>query len=1040
MAATAPSSANLTEARIVKLWQTCSRNNVPGALIIAIGSLLLLLIVGVCASSVSAQDETPPVTLGNKRFGGLDLVFLIDQSGSMQTNDPYQQRVNTISWVVENLGIDNLFFRPEADNRIAIVSFGSQARIDLPLVSLRVTDSATQGNDLELEERWRKRYVQELKPRIVAEDMGNTDVLAGLELVKQVFDEAGPPSTNSPRSRGVIIITDGPPYREGWREDPQFVNSNFYTPYFRLMGNFIQQNLQIASTVRTASGYHIWVLGLNATADTGGISSPGTSWLEQEARWQRIVNPSPGIDRVVRVSSQQNADIPAVIVRVLDTMMLGGVCGNDDAVSAQPTCLISEQFIVPPYLDRAIFSIFKPRPTSQIEFVMPDGQKLDRSSALVKQAQFGGLIETVTLQRPLPGSWRWQKVDASPETAIVKFDPLFSKTVLIEPKSDQNLFDTVGIRIKLQDRSGTTVRPLDEYPIRASAQVKIPDGRTRDFELVTDSDGTLRSQQTLFLDQPGQYSILLSANTSLRDGTPIKIFQDLELDFRVGALKPVLSQPQGTVQLFHETAIEFQLQKPDGSQPGRSSQTSIRWEVTLTEPDGRSSQMEIVSNATENRYRVSQPIITQTPGTYELRAQGYFDNSGQNVKLFDDRLVFTVDCLNADLVSPDSEIPQSGRTAIELDIVECSGRPFVEDGKIPLQTAAVVIRPTGVTSSLQLQRVADGKYSTQFTPDAAGPWKIKVNSTALLPDGTNTASFEEISRDLHVYSTTRVALQVVEPEANKRQSIRTLPRVFLVPESAIGKPTSTQVRVQVANLDNGNQLLAINEIEQIPGQLVTSKITGPSGFTANQPVTLTQATDNPYQLVATLNDLNVSGEYALAFILKNLKREYVSETPDPVTVNFQRFDPTLPITYAILALQALMTGTILFVIVRFFVVRINPVRGTLEFGVKSGIMGWKPLGAINLATYGKNVFLIDQRALRHACEPDVSSVVSRIRVKNTTQRSPKAAPEGSDSSLGNSAIRVWAYNSNKEELIPGEELFVGSDVFVTDRIYLRFRE
>ncbi|MFZ2421602.1 MAG: hypothetical protein WA029_10690, partial [Anaerolineae bacterium] len=79
----------------MKLWQTCSRNNVPGALIIAIGSLLLLLIVGVCASSVSAQDETPPVTLGNKRFGGLDLVFLIDQSGSMQTNDPYQQRVNT---------------------------------------------------------------------------------------------------------------------------------------------------------------------------------------------------------------------------------------------------------------------------------------------------------------------------------------------------------------------------------------------------------------------------------------------------------------------------------------------------------------------------------------------------------------------------------------------------------------------------------------------------------------------------------------------------------------------------------------------------------------------------------------------------------------------------------------------------------------------------------------------------------------------------------------------------------------------------------
>ncbi|QLQ08518.1 MAG: VWA domain-containing protein [Anaerolineae bacterium] len=162
-------------------------------------------------SPTFAQNENPPDLVTGPSYGGLDLVFLVDQSGSMRINDPYEQRINTIKWVVESLGIDNLYFRPDAANRIGIVSFGTDARIDLPLVPLKVTESG-QPATADLERVLRDRIKNDIEPKIMADSMGNTDVLRGLGFVKQVFDEAPPAQqavASAPRNRGIIILTDG---------------------------------------------------------------------------------------------------------------------------------------------------------------------------------------------------------------------------------------------------------------------------------------------------------------------------------------------------------------------------------------------------------------------------------------------------------------------------------------------------------------------------------------------------------------------------------------------------------------------------------------------------------------------------------------------------------------------------------------------------------------------------------------------------------------------------------------------------------------
>lgn len=1000
------------------------------------------LLFTIFISPTFAQNENPPDLVTGPSYGGLDLVFLVDQSGSMRINDPYEQRINTIKWVVESLGIDNLYFRPDAANRIGIVSFGTDARIDLPLVPLKVTESG-QPATADLERVLRDRIKNDIEPKIMADSMGNTDVLRGLELVKQVFDEAPPAQqavASAPRNRGIIILTDGPPYVEGWREDPRYANSNFYTPYFRELETYIRNNLAIATRPRSPDGYHIWVLGLNATADQGNNASPGTSWLEQEARWEKVLNPASGVDRVVRMSSKSNADIPAVVVRVLDTIMAGGVCANDEELQGRPSCLIDEKFTVPPYLDRAVFSIFKPQPNSQIEFYLPNGQKLDRSAASVSTSQTGTIIERLVVDRPTPGNWRWQKLDASPETATVKFDPLFNQPVLREPSSHQELFDTTGVQIDLLDRNGNKTSLLADYPIDATATLVSPDGRETNLSMRAESDGTLRSTNTFLLDQPGEYVVRFSAKTRDSEGQEVPIFLNRRLPFIVGALVPKLVKPEGAVMPFREVPLEFELGKPDGSPLGANSQGRIRWELTVTSPEGTATAIPIITGSGQNRYVTDSPIAVVADGKYLLNVRGFLNITGkQVVKVFEEALSFTADCLHSELVSPRGDVPENGRIQIQVDVRACAGQPFVEDAKYPWVIQAILGRPDGSTSNpMIIHRVSDGLYEGEFIPDIVGSWNLTVSSLVQLPNGSQVEAFPKLTRAIDVYDTSRIQMQVLSPSAGAREAIRTFPKIPLIPESSIGKPTSTDVRLQIVNLENNNELIQLSDLSNQPGQLVTVEVQSPDQITARRPVTLSVVAGDPYRLETTLSDLNTPGTYTLTLAFTDqLKREFILDSSGSNEIVIQRYDATIVFTYIIAAMELLLTLFLAITLIRAIIIRINPVHGTLEFE-KVGSTGRSSYGTLALSGYGKNTFVIKGSKLRTLLAPEAADSLSKLKIKNATERTKTTDQFDTGAGLDGSAIRIWAWSGDNDPIISDEVLANNQSTILHGDIQIRY--
>lgn len=984
------------------------------------------------SASVVAQGNGPNIELTQPEYGGIDLVFLVDQSGSMRINDPFEMRTNIIKWVLSDLGIDNLFTRKYADNRLGIVSFGTEARIDLPLVSLK-TDSPEEL----------KRLYSELSPKIVADNMGDTDVIKGFEMVKQVFDQAPPPKSDAPRTRAIILLTDGPPYREGWQKDPTFAYSNFYTPYFRELSKYISENFPLALENRSTDGYHIWVIGLNSTAETGGTPPPGASWPELEAYWQRVVNPAPGIDRVVLVPTRDQSAVPPIIIKMLDQIMVGGVCDprlnrEPARMGAQdkPACLVSEEFTIPPYISQAIFSIFKPGKASRIQFMDPNGNILSENAPNVTRTVESAQIERLIVNNPMPGVWRWKKIDSSPETVTVHFRPLFNMIELDNSLSSPNLFDTVALRFWLKNFEGDTVSEQPAYPIHAIAEVVFPDGTRQQFDLRSDAEGALISQQQIHLSQPGKYTIYVSATATGPNDENYVIFVNEALEMHVGTLVPALTEPAGNVPLFHNIPIAIKLTKPDGSAPGAASEGMIKIDAVLVLPDGSQHPLEFEQEGSSNVFVNKTPIISSQAGNYKVRVSGSLRLGEQKpIVLFQEQLAFVVDQLCPQFLAPSGDIPQDKPVKLQLQLNNCTGGAYEEDMDLPWIVNAVFQKPNGGEETLQLDAVGDGLYEKKFFPDVDGDWQVVVNGVVELPDGTKGSPLNNLSHKFFVYPTTLTAVQVLEPQQGEKQRIHPLPKIFLIPESIIGRPSATKIEVQVQDI-NGNPL-SILDIADSPDKAIEVFLAKPGETGIGQPIALTVLSRDPSRAVAEIPGLTQTGAYTLSVALGDTKREYTPANDAPIQVTFERVDPLAIVTPISMGLELLILLIILGLVFRTVKVRINPVRGVLIFEDSNG----KPLGEILLTPYKKNIFTIKEQDIRLHLDPKVSEVVRRLKIQNISSTLSSTEDEGAFDldATPDAAIRIWGWDENNEEFISGEEFSHGYRNMLTAGIYAIYK-
>lgn len=329
-----------------------------------LGLLLALLALGMFGLAhrvYGASGVKVVYEYGNALCSALDTIFVIDQSSSMEWNDPLRNRFNVVQVAMEWLVTDRWGRCPNIVHRIAVVSFGDRAYVDLPLTPLQPTS----------DEEWVK-LKQELSQKFGPRLLGGTNHLAGLQKAKELLEQA--PYLQGPymRKQVVILITDGSPcvarlgckYKEGMspeaeaqymRDLQQWVQENFYFNKTLLereqaLNALFEENpspspkevnaiLAQYSVPRSEEekSIYLWVLALhNEQYDYLRTTGP---------YFEEIATTHGGALLHLQYNRQ---DIPREVDRVLSRML-----------GLRPQRLQCGKFVVPPYLEALTVNIYK---------------------------------------------------------------------------------------------------------------------------------------------------------------------------------------------------------------------------------------------------------------------------------------------------------------------------------------------------------------------------------------------------------------------------------------------------------------------------------------------------------------------------------------------------------------------------------------------------------------------------------------------------------------------------------------------------------
>ncbi len=404
---------------------------------------------------------------------GLDLALLIDRSTSMAHRSGNQD-------VLLRMTLDLLARSAEAnrvDHRIAVISFGSAARIDVPFTSV----AGDQSN------------LRRSLARLHYEDLGDTNVLEAFVLADRLF-RALPADRG--RRRAIVLLTDGIPYVRG-------VNPATY-----------QTNLRTFVTSHLA--------GQEITIDVLLLDSRKT------AMWSELA-------RVAPAGSAPDQLLPTahgVIARLAGTRTV-------ESAPAKRNPAI-DTLVVPPYLEVIVFDIFRASRTAAVE-IFPPGSTRPIQGGVdgIMSLPVGDVLATLVVPRPAAGEWtiRKSRPDARVRVLSQQFLP---RGVLLHPAETETLrrCDGVPLAYRVLDGRGEPLRELREYALSLDVTVARPGGGSSSVTMIREpvlGAGGFRSVHDPVCPLPGRYWTDVRVTAVDAAGHRLEVFRDRWSGFSVGA-------------------------------------------------------------------------------------------------------------------------------------------------------------------------------------------------------------------------------------------------------------------------------------------------------------------------------------------------------------------------------------------------------------------------------------------------------------------------------------------------------------------------
>jgi len=401
---------------------------------------------------------------------GVDLLVLIDRSASTRDSAGIS---STVSIVAAEL-LAHSATTSHLMHRLALVSFGTTVRIDLPFT---VVARDHEG-------------IRRVIDATARTHLGRTNLVGAFETSRDLL--ASLPD-DPLRRRAVVLVTDG-------------------IPNGRPAGGRCVSCELLRMTAADLGPATIDVFLLNGIH--GGVP---------RGLWQSVSHN--------RVHALQRNRITAVrAIHSVFTTILGAPSRESDTTTAASES--AEVLVVAPYLDVVVFDIVsRSKPTGRVDIYAPDTLwPLNDSSAGVERVHLGDTLVAVTVHRPAPGQWLF-RVPAGRLHVKIFSQQFFARGMLLYPSvgTAPRQHDEVGIAYRLVDSNGTPMLELPEYPLSLSLMLVTPAGAhvpTAMVRVRASAPATFIVAHSIACHRAGRYWTDVRITTRNINGRELAIFHD----------------------------------------------------------------------------------------------------------------------------------------------------------------------------------------------------------------------------------------------------------------------------------------------------------------------------------------------------------------------------------------------------------------------------------------------------------------------------------------------------------------------------------
>ena len=502
------------------------------------------LYLSVAQNEVSAITSSGSLTQNIGNCQPLDIIFLIDQSDSMETTDPQHRRINAVNNIIRLL-LEHAALRcVGVQHRIGVINFGSSidpVEFDgQPLQAIQFT-----GDTVGLKERIDSAFINITRNISASEPLGQTRPWLAIEAGVQILNDA--PAVNddgyNQRRKVLMMLSDGDPCNptgstteSGGCGDPTWIN-HYFAPsaitrsYFpgnpSVHGFDTELGLNQAMQETMPFNVRFDVLLFNS-----GSVRPQTI-----DGWQQLTTQYGGT--LVKPDDIANTS--------LITARLSGLVNDLLFIEAQEV-VCNSSFIVQPYTSSTLILSNVGENRGQIIIYDANDVLVQRIDGITfSQSRLNyvdlGSVERFLIINPAPGAWRIEGSEsacANTELTFETIQPIAQwettpSEVEIE-RSDPYFVESPDhyLEFKLLDSFSQPFQSIVGYPLSVSVGISGPQGTegilnglklTFEEQSINNRPGIWRSTTPLPAPMKGTYTLSIVGTAPQIDAPNVELFR-----------------------------------------------------------------------------------------------------------------------------------------------------------------------------------------------------------------------------------------------------------------------------------------------------------------------------------------------------------------------------------------------------------------------------------------------------------------------------------------------------------------------------------